>query len=197
MRRLPVLAAALVVCAPALALDLPARKPGLWEMKMAAEGRALPPQAQVMQQCIDPATDKQMNTMGNDMSRDKCAKQDVTNVGGRIVVDSVCQFGGATTTTHAEVTGSFDSAYTVKVTSKRDGAPAPGMPAGGTSNMTIDAKWLGACKADQKPGDIIMANGMKMNIADMQKMQAMQGGRPGMPPGAPGARPGMPPAPAR
>ena len=55
----------------------------------------------------------------------------------------------------------------------------PGMPAGGTTNMTIDAKWLGACKSDQRPGDIIMANGMKMNIADMQKMQGMQGGRPG------------------
>ena len=27
----------------------------------------------------------------------------------------------------------------------------------------------GACKADQKPGDIIMANGMKMNVNDMQK----------------------------
>ena len=140
-----------------------------------------------MQHCIDAATDKQMNAMGNDMSKGKCSKQDVTNAGGKIIVDSVCQFGGATTTSHSEVTGSFDSAYTVKVTSKRDGAAMPGMPAGGTTNMTIDAKWLGACKSDQRPGDIIMANGMKMNIADMQKMQGMQGGRPGM----------MPPAPAR
>ena len=30
--------------------------------------------------------------------------------------------------------------------------------------MTIAAKWLGACKADQKPGDIIMAGGRKFNI---------------------------------
>ena len=40
------------------------------------------------------------------------------------------------------------------------------MPA--ETDMTIEAKWLGACKADQKPGDIIMANGMKMNILDMK-----------------------------
>jgi hypothetical protein len=33
--------------------------------------------------------------------------------------------------------------------------------------MTIEATWLGPCKADQKPGDMVMANGMKMNIRDM------------------------------
>ena len=36
--------------------------------------------------------------------------------------------------------------------------------------MTIAAKWLGSCKADQKPGDIIMAGGRKFNILDMQNL---------------------------
>jgi hypothetical protein len=175
MRRcLPLVAAVLAVSVPAVALDMPARKPGLWEIKMTMEGRSLPPQ--VMQHCIDAATDKQMNTLGSAVSKDKCSRQDVTNVGGKIVVDSVCRFGAATTTSHGEVTGSFDSAYTVKVTSKHDGALMPGMPAGGTTNMTIEAKWLGACKTDQRPGDIVMANGMKMNVNDMQKLQALQPG---------------------
>jgi len=49
------------------------------------------------------------------------------------------------------------------------------MPA--ETQMTIEAKWAGPCKTNQKPGDIIMANGMKMNVTDMQK---------GAPPGAPG-----------
>ena len=99
--------------------------------------------------------------------------------------NSVCQLGAGKTTSHSEVTGSFDSAYTVKVTSKMEGAAMPGMPAGGTSNMTIDAKWLGGCKADQKPGDIIMANGMKMNIGDMERLQGKPGMRPGMMPPPP------------
>jgi len=59
----------------------------------------------------------------------------------------------------------------VKVNSKREGGP-PGIPA--ETTMTIEAKWLGACKADQKPGDMIMGNGMKMNINEMAK-----GGVPG------------------
>jgi hypothetical protein len=176
------------VCAwPAAALDLPARKAGLWEIKMAFEGRTIPPQT--MQQCIDAATDKQMNSIGGNMAQERCSKQDVQKVGSTIVVDSVCQIGATKTTSHGVISGDFNSAYTVKVSSTREGGPAaPGMPADGTSNMTMEAKWLGACKADQKPGDMIMANGMKVNIVDMQRLQQMQGLPGGMrPPGAPGA----------
>jgi len=43
-------------------------------------------------------------------------------------------------------------------------------------NMTIDAKWTGACKADQRPGDIVMPGGVKMNINDIQR-QRVPGGR--------------------
>jgi hypothetical protein len=157
---------------------MPARKPGLWELRMTLEGRSLPPQT--MQHCIDAATDKQMNALGNDIGKGACSKQDVANVGGKIVFDSECQMGPVKTKSHGEVTGSFDSAYTVKMTSTHAGAPAPGLPAGGTTSMTIDAKWLGACKADQRPGDMILPGGMKMNVNDMQKMQGMRPGA--MPP---------------
>jgi hypothetical protein len=35
--------------------------------------------------------------------------------------------------------------------------------------MTINAKWLGPCKPGQKPGDIVMPGGMKINPQDYQK----------------------------
>jgi hypothetical protein len=109
------------------------------------------------------------------MRTEQCSKQDMQRAGNTITVDSVCNIGGATTTSRAVVTGDFNSAYTVKVSSKREGGPAvPGMPA--ETNMTIEAKWTGPCKADQKPGDVVMAKGVKMNISDMAK-----GG--GVPPG--------------
>ena len=41
------------------------------------------------------------------------------------------------------------------------------------TTTTIEAKWLGACKPDQKPGDIMMPGGMKMNIKDMEKLKGM------------------------
>jgi hypothetical protein len=186
-RRLP-LAFALACTAPAAALDLPARKAGLWEITM-FDGRTMPPQ--VSQHCVDAATDKLMTSIGGSMRHDMCSKQDVSRVGNTIVVDSVCQVGGTTTTSRGVITGDFNSAYTIKSTSKREGGPAiPGMPKDGTTSMTIDAKWTGACKADQKPGDMIMADGRKVNIRDLQNMPGMPGGPPL--PAAP-MRPSMPP----
>lgn len=163
--------AAAVPLTSTVALDLPARKPGLWEISMTMEGGRIPPR--VAQHCIDAATDKMMSSVGSDMR--SCSKQDVQTSPGGMTVDSVCTFGGATVTTHAVMTGDFNSAYTVKTTSKRSGAAMPGMPAGGETQMTIAAKWLGACKPDQKPGDMIMANGIKINIMDMQKAAAGAG----------------------
>ena len=96
MRHLPLIALATLTVLPAHALDLPARKAGLWEIKMNFEGRNLP--AQTMQHCIDAATDKQMNAVGSDMAHGACSKQDVQRIGTTIVVDSVCKFGDATTT---------------------------------------------------------------------------------------------------
>lgn len=169
MRHLSVIAAAFLAATPALALDMPPRKAGLWELKMDFVGRNLP--AQTMKQCIDPATDRLMNQAYGGAGKEACAKQDVSNAGGVMTIDSVCKFGPATVTTHSVVSGSFDSAYSVDVQSSREGGPPT--PGGGKSHMKIAAKWLGPCAAGQKPGDVIMPNGMTMNVLEMQ------------PPGAP------------
>ncbi len=172
MRRLIVITAALVAAAPALALDLPTRKAGLWELKMTFEGRNLPPQT--MKHCTDATTDRLMNMNFGGSNEQNCSKQDMKTVGSTIVIDSVCKFGEITTTSHAVMTGSFDSAYRVDVTSTRSGGPPmPGMAANGASHMVIDAKWLGPCAAGQKPGDVLMSNGMSMNVLDMQKMRGL------------------------
>ena len=167
MHRLFAAALPLLFCAaPAAALDLPPRKAGLWEMKMSMEGVAMP--ATVMQHCVDAATDRQMQQMGANMRTENCFRQDVRRSGSTITIDSVCRLGDVTTTSRGTVTGSFESGYTMKMISKREGGPpVPGMPT--ETRMTIEAKWTGPCKSDQKPGDVIMPNGMKMNVGDLQK----------------------------
>jgi hypothetical protein len=184
--RLALLLAAAFIATPALAEEqMPSRKAGLWEMTMTFEGRGAPPQT--MQHCIDAATDKAMQDMSQGGRGQSCSKREMKKAADTIVFDSVCSVGSGTATSHGVISGDFNSAYTIKINSKREGGPQiPNMPA--ETNMSIAAKWLGACKADQKPGDIIMANGMKMNVTDMQK-GGMPGGPPrGMPPGAPGMR---------
>jgi Protein of unknown function (DUF3617) len=91
------------------------------------------------------------------------------------VVDSVCSMGGGTSTSHAVITGDFSSAYTMQITSTHHGgASVPGMASGGEMGMTIQAKWLGPCPAGERPGDMIMGNGMKINILDLEKFRGMR-----------------------
>jgi len=151
----------------ASAVEMPTRKAGLWEMKMVRTGTPMP--EMTMQHCTDETTDKAMSSSASPMSKDVCSKNDVRKTATGYVTDSVCSFGGTTMTSHSEVTGDFNSAYTVKVTSHSQGGPA-GSPRDMT--MTLEAKWLGPCKADQKPGDIVMPGGMKMNVKDMEKFKA-------------------------
>ncbi len=40
---------------------------------------------------------------------------------------------------------------------------------GGKLTIKMDAKWLGPCAADQKPGDMMMGNGMKVNILERRQ----------------------------
>src|SRR3989337_1496109 len=125
-RHLVIATAAILAAAPALALDLPTRKAGLWELKMIFEGRNLPPTT--MKHCTDAATDKLMNADFGGSNAQHCSKQDMKTSGGTITIDSVCKFGETTTTSHAVVTGRFDSAYTMKVASTRQGGPPmPGL----------------------------------------------------------------------
>jgi hypothetical protein len=173
-RRLPllvrVLALALIATTPAAALDLPARKPGLWELKMVFEGRNLPPQ--MTQECVDAATDQEMFEF-RVSPPDMCEGLAVTNVNSAIVADSVCL--GGELRTRAATTGDFSSAYVVKLT-VRSARPSPETA---DINSIIAAKWIGTCAADQRPGDITMSNGMKMNIRDWRK------NLPGTPSGGP------------
>jgi hypothetical protein len=162
-----------IVCAgatSAAAVDLPPRKSGLWELTMTFAAGRLPPH--VMKQCVDPESDRLMNQNFGAANGQACSRQDVAKSGGTIVIDSVCKFGETTTVSHAVVSGSFDSAYTVDVTSKREGGPPlPGAKPGAETHTRIAAKWLGPCEPGQRPGDVTMANGMTMNVLDLQKMR--------------------------
>jgi hypothetical protein len=159
---------ALVPLRDAGAVDLPVRKPGLWEMKVLRTGSPMPEMA--IQHCTDETTDKEMSTAFSPMAKEMCSKNDTQKTATGYVTDSVCSVAGMSMTSHGEITGDFNSAYTVKSTSHSEHGPT-GAPRDTTT--TIEAKWLGACKADQKPGDIVMPGGIKMNIKDMEKLKAL------------------------
>jgi hypothetical protein len=146
---------------PAPAAELPSRKPGLWEVKTSIGNSSAP--ARVVQQCIDAATDQMMQSSAGPFASAACPERKVQSSEGSITIDSTCTFGGKPATAHSVVAGSFDSAYTMTVTAKSEDIP------GGKMMMTMEAKWLGPCAADQKPGDVVLGNGVKINLPELQK----------------------------
>lgn len=161
------------LCGGALALtvtvagadELPARKPGLWEMKIVKVGSQLP--EMTMQHCTDATTDKDMANSVSPLAKQICTKQDVQKTATGYVTDSVCTVAGVSMTSHSEITGDFNSAYTVMTKSHLDKGPDQLRD----TTSKIEAKWLGDCKPDQKPGDIVMPGGFKINVKDAEKLK--------------------------
>jgi hypothetical protein len=122
--------------------------------------KALP---QVIQQCIDAATDQLMQSSAGPYAAAACPKREVQRSTNSITIISACTVGGKPATVQAIITGSFDSAYAMTVTSQSEDM------SGSKMIMTLDGKWLGPCTAGQKPGDMIFANGRTVNIVEMMK----------------------------
>lgn len=140
------------------------RQPGLWEINTESNGRAIPP----IKQCIDEATDKEMQAMGNEMSKN-CKKKEMNKSGDTYTMDSECNFSGTTISSHGTFKGDFTSSYQGEFTSTYN-PPMMGKKNGSTK---ISAKWLGECTAGMQAGDMIMPGGMKMNINQLKKSAAM------------------------
>lgn len=151
--------AATLLAGGAQAADTPKRKSGLWEISTHMEGI---PSMGPIQQCIDKNTD---NIMLEQAQKEKpdCRVMDVKQQGNKFTLHSVCKIENTTVTTDAVFTGTFDSAYKGEMRT-RYSPPMHGMS---ESKMTMEAKWLGPCKAGQKPGDVIIPNMKGMNINEM------------------------------
>ena len=65
-----------------------------------------------------------MSTAFSPMGKEMCSKQDIQKTATGYVSDSVCGVAGVTITSHAEITGDFNSAYTVKSTVAQRARPA-------------------------------------------------------------------------
>ncbi len=142
------------------------RKAGLWEMKV--QNSYAGPEIITMQNCTDEAADREASSIFAPRTKELCPKRDSkkTATATGYVIDSVCSGAGMPTTSHTEFTGDSNSAYTKKITSHREGGPT-NPPRDFTT--IIEAKWLGPCKADQKPGDI-WVGGFRLTIEDIKRM---------------------------
>ena len=163
-----VLLTLILTAAFAQAQEAPKRKSGLWELKRTST--ITHGQTRVYQMCIDQASDNAFHQLAEGMQSERCKAGTPQRDGGKLVIDATCEIGNtevSTATTHAVVTGSFDSAY--KIESKSTFNP----PLRGKTESTsvMEAKWTGPCKSDMRAGDVIMPNGMKVNPGDPREFK--------------------------
>jgi len=166
--------AVLSMCTPAFADDLPHRKPGLWETTMSSaqmQGRTV-----VSQQCLDEKTDADMLKRAVNGKDSGCTPPVMKRLVNGWEFDSVCKQADGTLTSHATITGDFNSQYTMDIKGRR----TPALNGVSDFQSTINARHMGACPADMKPGDmkingmLMRADGMPANISPKQAEQMKQ-----------------------
>ena len=157
--RQAVVGALLVIAttASAATVELPKRKPGLWEIVTSQTGGPPGPKAML---CIDAKTDDLAQQLA--AGAVSCSQQEVRRDGDRFIAQSTCRIGESTATTHMVFSGQFDSAYEVDIEAKY-APPLLGMTEG---RSTVRGRWLGPCRPGQRPGDIMLPNGTVLNLYD-------------------------------
>jgi len=132
--------------------DVPKRKSGLWEITRTTtrtEGRPI-----LTSWCVDENTDNAVARLAEGLSNESCKIDQLHREGEQLIIDATCTVGKERTVakTHATIKGRFDSAYRVESKSSYD----PPMRGNSAGTAILDAKWVGACKAGQKPGDAVI-----------------------------------------
>jgi Protein of unknown function (DUF3617) len=146
--------------------EFPARKSGQWEIKMIPETPGGAPEMSI-QACVDEASDQEMMKAGFSMAEGMCSHQEIRHEGATYVIDSTCNVGPMTTDSHIVISGDFQSAYKVNITTVTTGSMAP---MAGTNEMVQEARWVGPqCAEGMIPGDMLMPGGMKVNVNEMMK----------------------------
>jgi hypothetical protein len=163
-----VLAAAGLLSATSVwAVDLPARKLGLWET--ASTSSLYPARTARTQTCFGADTERDLIALGEtSMKQRACKTSGLQRSGDAYVYESSCAIGGHTMTTRTVMTYQGDTSNrSVTTMDSGDGKPP--------HTNTSDSHWLGDCKPGQKPGD--------RELMNQQEVMQRPAGRGHAPPG--------------
>jgi hypothetical protein len=162
MRTQWILIAALVTSVTCVqAQDALKRKPGLWEIVSSSDRNGSQPRT--LKMCTDAKTADLFSQLGDRAGQKVCSKRDVQHQGSQIITDTVCTIAQSQVTSHAVMTFENSSSFTIEVHSSYN----PALFGKTESNSTQSGKWVGACPSDMKAGDVLMPNGMKINLNAM------------------------------
>ncbi len=149
------------------------RKAGLWEVTLRSDDLTLrrqgqlPQRPQTVQMCTDAAAEPVM-LFAIIPGQERCRKTKVAQHGKgsekRYDIATVCYVHENRVDAQIEMRGDMQSAYSGFFSVKYQQTPMSNM-----GRMAFDGRWLGACSAGQRPGDMVLPNGVTVNVLDDKK----------------------------
>ena len=149
----------------------PVRKHGLWEVTFHSEELTLKRRGQVsrkgqtVQQCTSAEVERIM-LLSIAPGQENC-KETVTARsahGDGYSIHTVCYVHDRRVDMQMEITGDMQSSYEGRFAVQYDQAPL-----NNTGPMFFEGRWLGPCKNDQRPGDMVLPNNATVNVVDDRK----------------------------
>jgi len=157
----------IVICASALfsaasfaapPTNFPKLKPGLWEITMTMQGKAMPK----MRQCIDAKTQAESEKMALDYADKDCKDVKYSQSGNVFFAEATCKLdGGKTVHTKTETTFISANELKTKIVSEQDGK---------AETMLNHTKRVGDCSAQEGSlGSIADENGNMQSLDELLK----------------------------
>jgi hypothetical protein len=157
-RAIGLAAIAVLFATNALAVELPAKRVGLWETSSLSSRHPGTPVR--VQMCFEAGTDHELMAKADaSLKKMGCTAIPLQVVGGNYVYDSTCKLGANTMKTHSVISYPTDGTIHGMTTMDMGNGSPP-------DTMTSDSKWISACKPGQKPGE-----GEIMNMGDFGKQR--------------------------
>jgi hypothetical protein len=143
------------------AATAPSRKAGLWEQVLTRDGK--PGRLGVLTLCVDAATDHQLSVFGRHVGKGDCERTVNRDAAGVYHFASACTLSNGTLVkTMGTASGDFGSGY--RVHSEVNISDAPLAPMNGMHVVDITGRYVGACPATMKPGEVSLGSGLKVNM---------------------------------
>lgn len=147
------------------AQDLPKLKSGLWEANTTSSGpKGSHGSSMKHTMCMDDKAQRDVMAFSQNMGA-QCAKNTIRRDGNKVYGEAECSMGKMIIKSQSVTTMSGDTSYRTEVKSSF----TPPMAGMNESATVVEARHVGACPANMKPGDINMG-GQITNINDMAKM---------------------------
>lgn len=135
------------------------RKPGLWSVSLWDDTRSVM-RAVKVRQCTDLRTEPEV-LLSILPAQENCTALDVLSDGEKMIIRTRCKTHDMDVSGEMTLTGDLQSAYQgeAMVSFKRGFASSvPGR------KQFFKAQWLGPCPVGMIPGEMLLSNGIKVNV---------------------------------